>query len=69
MTADAPDPSTWIKAQKSAQANSCVEMRRTANVEVRDTKQHGHGPTLHLNGTAFAAWVAGAKAGELDHLA
>lgn len=62
------DPSTWVKASKSAQANNCVEMRSTSSVEVRDTKQHGHGPTLQLDRGAAAAWLAGAKAGELDHL-
>ncbi len=38
------------------------------DVEVRDTKQHGQGPTLTLGRGAFATWIAGAKAGELDHL-
>ncbi|GLY29087.1 DUF397 domain-containing protein [Kineosporia sp. NBRC 101731] len=68
MTAETPDPSLWIKSGRSAQNNNCVEMRRASNVEVRDTKQRGHGPTLQLDRGAFAAWVAGAKSGELDHL-
>ncbi len=68
MTAATPDPAQWIKARRSQNANGCVEMRQMVSVEVRDTKQHGQGPTLTLDRGAFAAWIAGAKAGELDHL-
>lgn len=68
MTAATPNPTHWIKARRSQNANGCVEMRRTGSVEVRDTKQHGQGPTLTIDRGAFALWIAGAKAGELDHL-
>jgi len=65
-----PDPSKWIKSARSSANGSCVEMRQhAAAVEVRDTKQHGVGPTLRLAPVGFAAWIAGAKSGELDHLA
>jgi folate-dependent tRNA-U54 methylase TrmFO/GidA len=68
MTAATPNPTHWIKAQRSQNANGCVEMRRVESVEVRDTKQLGQGPTLTVDRAAFARWIAGAKAGELDHL-
>lgn len=59
----------WIKATKSADNNSCVEMRGNGDaVEVRDTKQHGAGPTLGFTKAQFAAWVDAAKRGELDVL-
>jgi hypothetical protein len=64
------DPTQWIKASASGANANCVEMRQhDASVEVRDTKQHGHGPTLRFDPTEFAAWVEGAKNGEFDHLA
>jgi hypothetical protein len=63
------NPSAWIKATASNGGQNCVEMRRHEGaVEVRDTKQRGEGPTLHLTPEAFAAWVEAAKRGELDHL-
>ncbi|GAA3594908.1 hypothetical protein GCM10022223_07550 [Kineosporia mesophila] len=65
-----PDPTHWIKAARSSATGSCVEMRlHQAAVEVRDTKQHGQGPTLRLHPVGFSTWVTGAKSGELDHLA
>ncbi|MBT0774280.1 DUF397 domain-containing protein [Kineosporia sp. J2-2] len=63
------DPQRWVKASRSAGDNACVEQRRTPRaVEVRDTKQHGAGPTLGMTPTAFADWLSAAKAGELDTL-
>ena len=60
----------WIKSQRSDQNGSCVEMRGHAGtVEVRDTKQHGAGPTLGLTRDQFTTWLAGAKSGEFDRLA
>lgn len=65
-----PDPTQWIKSARSSANGSCVEMRQqTAAVEVRDTKQQGHGPILRLAPAGFSSWIAGAKSGELDHLA
>jgi hypothetical protein len=59
----------WVKARRSTDNNACVEMRRTPeDVQVRDTKQHGSGPTLQLRPIAFAAWLAGAKSGAFDDL-
>ncbi|MCE0537136.1 DUF397 domain-containing protein [Kineosporia rhizophila] len=64
-----PEPTQWIKSELSSANGSCVEMRQhAAAVEVRDTKQHGQGPTLRLAPAGFASWIAGAKSGELDHL-
>jgi hypothetical protein len=58
----------WIKASKSGGDGQCVEMRPAdPGVQVRDSK-NPEGETLSLAHTGFAAWVAGAKAGEFDHL-
>jgi hypothetical protein len=59
----------WIKASASDSTGSCVEMRRNGDaIEVRDTKQQGRGPVLSFTPAEFAAWVDGARGGELDHL-
>lgn len=64
------DPNQWIKAQRSNGSGNCVEMRvHNGQVEVRDTKQDGGGPTLRFNKAEFEAWLDGAKKGEFDHLA
>ena len=58
----------WITATASDSA-ACVEMRRSDGmVEVRDSKQHGAGPTLRFTGAELAAWLDGARRGEFDHL-
>ncbi len=68
MTAS-PDTTPWIKARASGGNGNCVEMRTShGQVEVRDSKDK-QGPTLTFNRAEFAAWLAGAKAGEFDHLA
>lgn len=62
--------SQWIKASASGSNGQCVEMRSHAGaVEVRDTKDHGTGPTLAFSPAAFAAWRDAAQRGELNHLA
>jgi len=64
------DPAQWVKARRSGSTGDCVEMRRhDGTVEIRDTKDHGAGPTLHFTPAEFAAWLDGAKGGEFDHLA
>ncbi len=63
------DPSKWIKASASGSNGDCVEMRRHDDrVQVRDTKDAGAGPVLDFTRAEFAAWLAGAKSGEFDHL-
>ncbi|GAB3286013.1 DUF397 domain-containing protein [Kineosporia babensis] len=70
MTAASPDPAVWLKAQRSQNSNGCIEQcRPDTQVSVRDTKQHGQGPTLRMSRSAYATWIASAKDGELDHLA
>ncbi|MBT0771634.1 DUF397 domain-containing protein [Kineosporia sp. J2-2] len=62
------DPHTWVKAAASAETGNCVEQRVArpdGRIEVRDTKQHGRGPTLRLAPAVFRAWVDAAKQGEL----
>lgn len=64
------DPTQWVKAARSTTNGACVEMRQhAAAIEVRDTKQHGNGPTLRVTPSVFAAWIDAAKNGELDQLA
>jgi hypothetical protein len=59
----------WVKASRSGQHGSCVEQRRhDGMIEVRDTKDHGTGPTLRFTAAEFAAWLDGAKRGEFDDL-
>jgi len=59
----------WVKASSSAGSDNCVEQRRNGDaVEVRDTKDRGTGPTLTFTPAEFSAWLAGAEAGEFDHL-
>lgn len=63
------DPTRWIKATASGSDGNCVEMRRVdGTVEVRDTKDHGSGPTLRFTPAEFAAWIDGANRGEFNHL-
>jgi hypothetical protein len=63
------NPSPWIKSSFSGGSENCVEQRRAGEqIEVRDTKDRGAGPTLRFTPAEFAAWLAGAKAGEFDHL-
>jgi Domain of unknown function (DUF397) len=52
-------------------ATNCVEAGPCAcggDVLVRDTKDR-EGPVLRFTGAEWAAFLAGAKAGEFDHLA
>jgi hypothetical protein len=61
--------SAWIKASRSGNSGDCVEVRGQAGaVQVRDSKAEGTGPTLGFSRGEFAAWLAGAKSGEFDHL-
>jgi hypothetical protein len=63
------DPTQWIKATASSSDGECVEMRQhEGSVEVRDTKDRGHGPTLSFAKSEFSAWLEGAKNGEFDHM-
>ena len=63
------DRTPWIKATASGTTGNCVELRRfDGMIEVRDSKQHGTGPVLRFTGAEWAAWLDGARKGELDHL-
>lgn len=67
MSVDRTTP--WIKAEISNGSANCVEQRRNGDtIEVRDTKDHGTGPTLRFTPAEFAAWLHGARSGEFDHL-
>ncbi|GIJ51347.1 hypothetical protein Val02_82330 [Virgisporangium aliadipatigenens] len=60
-------PTPWKKSSRSgSNGGSCVEIRRNgALMEFRDSKDPG-GPVLPFPPEAFAAWLAGVKAGEFD---
>lgn len=63
------DTTPWQKATASDTGN-CVELRRNGDVvELRDSKDHGDGPTLGFTKAELAAFLDGAKKGEFDHLA
>ncbi|MBQ1108311.1 DUF397 domain-containing protein [Streptomyces anulatus] len=59
----------WVKSSYS-NSGSCVEWApttaaTTGTVPVRDSKKPG-GPALGVHAAAFAAFVAGVKAGDFD---
>jgi len=57
----------WIKASRS-DAGDCVEVRPAdGGIAVRDSKHPG-GPQLSFTKSEWAAFVAGVRAGEFDHL-
>ena len=58
----------WIKATLSDTQGSCVQLADGDDVTyVRDSK-NPDGGMLALPKADFAAWLAAAKNGELDHL-
>lgn len=58
----------WIKATASNQNGTCVELAAlTEGVAVRDSKNPDL-PALRYTREELAAFLAGAKAGEFDHL-
>ncbi|MFI2613073.1 DUF397 domain-containing protein [Kitasatospora sp. NPDC018619] len=59
----------WIKSSASAPNGQCVEVAPTAegDVAVRNSR-HKEGPALLFTQAEWAAHLAGAKAGEFDHL-
>jgi hypothetical protein len=64
-----PHPPRWRKSSYSAAGNACVELGETAGaVLVRNSNRPGDGAILFTR-AEVAAFVASAKAGELDPLA
>ncbi|WP_406283618.1 DUF397 domain-containing protein [Embleya sp. NBC_00896] len=58
----------WIKASASNQNGTCVELAAVADgVAMRDSKNLEL-PALRYTREELAAFIAGAKAGEFDHL-
>ena len=58
----------WIKATRSANGGSCVEVRRhDGAIEVRDSKDQT-GPVLRFTGPEWDAFLDGARNAEFDHL-
>ncbi|MFD4406574.1 DUF397 domain-containing protein [Nocardia sp. NPDC058499] len=60
------DSATWRKSSFSGNSGNCVEVGRYPNgtIGIRDTKQNGRGPVLHLSAGEFAAFLSGVKDGE-----
>jgi hypothetical protein len=58
----------WVKARRSSNGGSCVEVRRRAGqIEVRDSKDRS-GPVLRFTGHEWDAFLDGARNAEFDHL-
>jgi len=58
----------WIKASASNQNGTCVELAPLADgVAMRDSENPDL-PALRYTREELAAFIAGAKAGEFDHL-
>lgn len=57
----------WRKAMASNNNGACVEARfADEQVQVRDSKAEGRGPILGFAPDAWAGFLAGIRAGELD---
>lgn len=63
------DDTPWQKATASAGSSGCVQLRRQGRVaRLRDSKLGKASPVLDFNHTELAAFLAGVKDGEFDHL-
>jgi len=59
---------SWIKARRSSNQGSCVEVRRhDGMIEVRDSKDRS-GPVLRFTGPEWDSFLDGMRKGEFDHL-
>ncbi|WP_328498630.1 DUF397 domain-containing protein [Streptomyces sp. NBC_00414] len=59
---------SWIKSRHSNAEGNCVEVARVdGGVAVRNSRDP-EGPALVYTSTELAAFLAGAKDGEFDHL-
>jgi hypothetical protein len=74
MTAETMTPGTgptvltWIKAKASDSNGSCLEVAQhpEGGRYVRDSKDHGGGPTLYFTAAEWTAFLDGARNGEFD---
>lgn len=58
---------SWIKARASMGSNACVELAADGDLIVlRNSRDHR--ARVHFTHAEIAAFLAGAKAGEFDHL-
>ena len=59
----------WIKSSRSDTQDQCVELAWVGNtIGVRDSKKGDTSPILEFTPVEVAAFIAGAKTGEFDHL-
>lgn len=58
----------WVKASRSDDQGSCVEVQRLADGgrRVRDTKDQGGGPILTFTREEWEAFLDGVRKGEFD---
>lgn len=62
-------PLMWLWFRAFCEDGSCVEVASADDgVAMRDSKDQD-GPMLRFSGGEWAAFLAGAKAGDFDHLA
>jgi hypothetical protein len=58
----------WLKSSRSYGSGECVEVRPVdGNIKMRDSK-NPDGPQLSFTRGEWAAFVAGVRAGDFDHL-
>lgn len=59
----------WIKSRRSNQSGNCVEVAQLpdGSVAIRNSR-HPDGPALVYTRAEIAAFLAGAKDGEFDHV-
>lgn len=59
---------TWTKAKASDSNGSCLEVAKdpAGGRYVRDSKNHGAGPTLFFTDAEWTAFLDGARHGEFD---
>jgi hypothetical protein len=58
----------WVRASASHANGNCAEVRAAAGgIQLRDSKDPG-GPVLTFTAAGWDAFLAGARAGEFDHV-
>lgn len=59
MTDESTGRTGWFKSSHSNPSQDCVEVRFDSDrVQVRDSKEHGNGPILHLDPRDWASFLS-----------